>query len=144
MKLAVKNIRLMTLEEAKNLPSVALAIGKPWWLDPKGSQDKDASAFVTSNGGLYDCSSRCNANMSLGIRPLLEFESPDLDMGAMFTIAGHRWQVVFPDKALYTGFIGQSTYKPTKLTVECVKFLHDWAVKNSFTDEKEVPRGEDR
>ncbi len=129
MQLQVNNIRLMTFEEASSLPPFVLGINKPWWVTPRKSKHY---CFITSNGTVYDCFPRCKAEMSMGIRPLMEFSSAELDMGTKFTLAGVRWQVVLPGKALCCDTVELGKFHETKNDIGAEKRLAQWKRENGF------------
>ena len=125
-----------------------------WWLGTKGLGDGTTDSDTTyvayiMNLGKEDCTGLPASNDTIGVRPALEFESSDLEVGDKFEFGGYTFTVISDEYALCDVAITAMAFKedyseenPNQYSNSDVKkFLDEWY--NGIVNEETGEDGED-
>ena len=106
----VKEITLLTTEEAKALPKDIRRMGRGWWLRSPGYGTDKLVAYVDGNGNVVDYGYLV-CRKGLYIRPALSLESSELKTGDQFDYAEEHWIMITDNMAICNTLIRKSWFR---------------------------------
>ena len=107
----IKEITLLTIEDAKRLNRLILASPKWWWLRSPGINQRCVS-LVQANGDIYHTGVEVNSALG-GVRPALKIngiEQLNLNIGDRVCCLNHTWFYVGNDLILFEYLAGVCKY----------------------------------
>lgn len=141
-ELNIKDITLLTIEEAFALPDDLLYIGRIWWLQSHGGTCWDA-AYVNYMGFISDKGSSVDTNWEVRPALVIDFDSSNFEVGDKFFLAGYPWTIISDRLALCDDTVGSSVFRykhdvENKIDAnnfilsDIRKWLYEWAKKKGI------------
>ena len=137
-ELDIKEVTLLSVEEAKALSQDQLNLGSWWWLRSPGFYEY--AAYVDFAGEVSDYGHSV-VNSDIGVRPALRIsnlKSSNLNLGDKISVGGETWTIISKDLALCDCIVGKTCFRE-KVGVFCPdvkvyeqsdikKWLENWAM----------------